>query len=90
MIISFKHKGLKELYQSGQTRKVSPDLHSKILRRLDFLNRSKTPEDMIMPGFEFHPLRGKPKRYAVSISGNRRITFGWHDGAIDVHLEDYH
>lgn len=90
VIRSFKHKGLELLYESGKGHKVNPNLRQKILRRLDFLNKSRTPEEMNMPGFAFHGLQGKPKRYAVSVSGNWRITFGWDDGAIDVHLEDYH
>jgi len=50
------------------------------------------PEDMNLPGFRFHALKGKEKgRYAVDASGNWRITFAWLDGdAIDVDLEDYH
>lgn len=50
------------------------------------------PEDMNLPGFGFHGLTGfNPKRYAVSVSGNWRITFAF-DGedAVDVDLEDYH
>ncbi len=59
-----------------------------MLARLDV---ALTPEDMNLPGFGFHTLRGKKVRYALSASGNYRITFGW-DGedAIDVDLEDYH
>ena len=47
---------------------------------------------MDLPGFRFHALKGDASgRYAVSVSGNWRVTFGW-DGAeaIDVDLEDYH
>jgi proteic killer suppression protein len=46
---------------------------------------------MNIPGFGFHGLNGNPKRYAVSINGNYRITFGW-DGqnATKLDLEDYH
>jgi proteic killer suppression protein len=36
-------------------------------------------------------LQGRPKRYAVSVNKNWRITFGWENGkAVDVDLEDYH
>ncbi len=47
---------------------------------------------MDLPGFHFHALKGDAKgRYSVRVSGNFRITFGWHDDdAIDVDLEDYH
>jgi hypothetical protein len=49
------------------------------------------PEDMNIPGFGFHGLEGKPKRYGVSVTGNWRITFGWEgEDAIHLNLEDYH
>ncbi len=59
---------------------------------LDRLDASVVPEDMNLPGFQFHQLSGKNKgRYAVSVSANWRITFGWQDeDATDVDFEDYH
>ena len=59
------------------------------VRALDDASR---PEDMNLPGFRFHALVGRDKgRYAVSASGNWRVTFGWIEGdAIDVDREDYH
>jgi len=59
---------------------------------LDRLDAAKAPRDLALPGMDFHPLKGKDKgRYAVTVSGNWRITFAF-DGedAIDVDLEDYH
>ncbi|WP_246218592.1 type II toxin-antitoxin system RelE/ParE family toxin [Parasphingorhabdus halotolerans] len=61
----------------------------RILARLD---AAPAPEDMNLPGYRFHGLKGKDKgRYAIDASGNWRITFAW-DGkdAIDVDLKDYH
>ncbi len=61
----------------------------KLFSRLD---GAMLPEDLNLPGYRFHGLKGKDRgRYAVDASGNWRITFGW-DGrhAIDVDLEDYH
>ena len=52
---------------------------------------SVKPEDMNLPGFGFHGLQGKPKRYAVTASANYRMTFGWEgEDAVAVDLEDYH
>lgn len=67
----------------------NPDRIRRILARLD---AAMKPEDMDLPGFRFHGLKGRNKgRYAVDASGNWRITFGWLDGdAVDVDLEDYH
>ena len=62
---------------------------ANIPRSLDDASR---PEDMNLPGFRFHALVGRDEgRYAVSASGNWRMTFGWIEGdAVDVDLKDYH
>jgi proteic killer suppression protein len=47
--------------------------------------------DLAVPGFDFHPLKGKPKRYSLHVSGAWRITFEWIDAdACRVDLEQYH
>ena len=91
MILSWRHKGLKELFAVGKSAKVRPDQQKKCLRLLDALQQAVMPEDMNVPGLHFHVLQGKPKRYAVAVNGPWRITFGF-DGqdAIDVDLEQYH
>ena len=91
MIKSFKHKGLKELSRTGKTARVAPKLKGRCLIRLDALSAATRPEDMSVPGFDFHPLRGKPNRFSVHVSGNWCITFEWQDGSpARVDLEDYH
>ena len=91
MIISWRHKGLRELFRHGESAKVRPDQQRNCLRLLDALNTMAVPEDMNSPGWHFHGLQGKPKRYAVAVNGPWRITFGFGDGdAIDVDLEQYH
>ena len=91
MIKSFKHRGLKELSRTGRTARVAPKLKARCLIRLDALSAATRPEDMSVPGFDFHPLRGKPKRFSVHVSGNWCITFEWQDGSpARVDLEDYH
>lgn len=59
---------------------------------LDRLEAAEHPEDMNLPGYRWHPLKGAQKgRFACDVSGNWRLTFGF-DGkdAVDVDLEDYH
>ena len=91
MILSWRHKGQRDLFETGNSAKVRPDQHKKCLRLLDALSQAVLPEEMNLPGWHFHGLRGKPKRYAVAVNGPWRITFGF-DGqdAIDVDLEQYH
>lgn len=91
MIRSFRSKALRLFAEKGDASKLSVPNTDRIRRILARLDASTKPEDMNLPGFRFHGLQGNPKRYAVSASGNWRITFGWDDGdAIDVDLEDYH
>ena len=76
---------------TGRSAKIRPDLKSRCLRRLDALNEASTPTDLIIPGFNFHGLRGKPKRYSVHVNGPWCVIFGWDENdAVDVDLEQYH
>lgn len=91
MIRSWKSKGLKELFETGRSAKVRPDLHARIIRRLDAIRNAKTLRNLNMPGFDFHPLRGKPQRYSIHVNGPWCITFEWEeDGPARVDLEQYH
>jgi toxin HigB-1 len=91
MIQSFRHKGLALLFFDNDSSKVRPDLVQRCRNRLSVLDDAVVAEDMNLPGFHFHSLRGKPKRYAVSVNGPWRITFEFGDGdATKVDLENYH
>lgn len=91
MIESFRHKGLAVLFMNNDAGKVRADLVERCRNRLDVLDNAVVPEDMNLPGFDFHSLRGKPKRYAVKVNGPWRITFEFADGnAQKVDLENYH
>lgn len=92
MIRSFRHKGLEGFFTKDDRRKLQAGHIGKIERLLDRLDAAKMPQDMNLPGWHFHELKGNRKgTYAVSVSGNWRITFRF-DGshAVDVDLEDYH
>jgi proteic killer suppression protein len=91
VIRTFKSKGLAELWHTGGSKRVARELHARCLRRLDALDQAKRPEDMNIPGFDFHALKGKPPRYTVHVNGPWCITFGWDKtDAVDVDLEQYH
>ena len=91
MIISFRHKGLEELFEKGSSGKISHDLKARALRRLDVLNQIEALKELHIPGFDLHRLHGKPVRYSIHVNGNFCITFAWEKGnAIDVDLEDYY
>lgn len=91
MIRSFRHKGLKELFQTGESAKVPPHLRTRSLQILDALDAAIVPEDMNIPGWNFHGLHGKPKRYTTHVNGPWCITFEFDTGdALRVDLEQYH
>lgn len=92
MIRSFRSKGLKRFAEGGDPSKLSVRNVERLEIMLRHLDGATTPEQMNLPGFFFHALKGREKgRLSVRVSGNFRLTFGW-DGedAIDVDLEDYH
>ncbi|MBK1695453.1 peptidase [Chromatium weissei] len=92
MIRNFQHKGLERFFIKSDTRGLNVQYITRIQRLLDRLDISCRPEEMNLPGYNFHGLHGfNPKRYAVNVSGNWRITFAFDgENAIDVNLEDYH
>ena len=92
MIKTFRHRGLKELYERGHSAKVAQGHAEKLLRILTALDRSEGPEGMDLPGFRLHALKGRMKgRYAVSVSANWRVTFRFEEGhAVDADYIDYH
>jgi toxin HigB-1 len=89
MIKSFRHKGLGELFETGNARKVQPKHAKRLNLMLTALNAATHPGQMNMPGARFHPLKGG--RYSVWIDENYRATFAFQGGhAFEVDYEDYH
>jgi toxin HigB-1 len=92
MIRSFRHRGLKLLYQSGDARKIHPEFVAKVERILARLDQASDVSDMNLPGFRLHPLTGDMSGlWAVTVSRNFRVVFRFRDGhATEVDLVDYH
>ena len=92
MIKSIKHKGLKRLFEKGDTSKLPPAQITRIEDILSSLNVATTKEDMNAPGSGFHELKGNLKGfYAVRVTGNYRIVFRIESGSVfDVDYLDYH
>ena len=92
MILSFRHKGLKLLFEKGDRRKVQSEFADKIERILARLEESSTVDNMDIPGFRLHRLRENlAGRWAVLVSGNWRVVFRFEEGrASEVDLLDYH
>lgn len=87
MIKTFKNKQLRSLWETGKSR-IDRRMHSRILRRLDVLDAATTPQDMLLPGFDYHSLHGyEPTRYSVHVNGPWCLTFEFHGG--DAYVLDY-
>jgi proteic killer suppression protein len=92
MIRSFKHRGLKRLYDRDDRGVIQPDMLDKVARILTALDSAKTPQDLDIPGYRLHPLKGELKGlWAVTVRANWRIVFRFEGAdAYDVELIDYH
>ena len=92
MIESFKHKGLRQLFEDDSARGVNAEHLRKIRQILGVLHAAESIEALQLPTFGLHPLKGDLKGFwAVTVRANWRIIFRFEDGkASDVDLVDYH
>ena len=92
VIQNFRHKGLKRLFEKDEPQGIRGDQVPKVQNILAVLNRARVPEDMALPGFRLHPLKGNRKGFwSVVVRANWRVIFRFRNGhAYDVDLTDYH
>lgn len=92
MIKSFRHKGLQAFFEQGSKAGIQAAHAPKLARQLARLNEATAPQDMNLPGWGLHPLKGDLSgHFSVSVNGNWRMTFtfeGVH--AVLVDYQDYH
>ena len=92
MIRNFRHKGLQRFWVRSDPSGLRPDWIRKVERLLNAVHIPTRSDELAIPGTGFHALRGDQKgRYAMTVSRNWRLTFGWEgEDAVDLDLEDYH
>ena len=92
MIRSFKHRGLKRLYERGDRSGIRPDLLDTVERILTVLDSAATPQALDLPRYRLHPLKGDLRGlWSVTVRANWRIVFRFEgNDAFDVELIDYH
>ena len=92
MIESFRHKGLKRLFEEDDRSKLAADMVEKIRLVLSALEEAGSIDDLNQPSFRLHPLKGDLKgHWAIAVRANRRIVFRFEgDKASNVDLVDYH
>jgi toxin HigB-1 len=92
VIQSFRHKGLRRFYESGSAAGIQPKHVKRLRLLLVALDTAHVIDDMDVPGFNLHPLKGQGKgRWSIWVNGNWRVTFEFRDGHTYVlDYEDYH
>jgi toxin HigB-1 len=92
MIISFVHKGLEDFFRTGSKRGIQPAQATRLRMQLAALDSAKQIEDMDLPGYRLHGLKGDRKgTWSIAVNGNWRITFKFVGGNAEiVDYEDYH
>lgn len=92
MIKSFKHKGLEKFFTTGSKAGIQASHASRLEERLQALHTATAIEDMDIPGWRLHTLKGNREGFwAINVSGNWCVVFEFIDGhAYVVNYEDYH
>ena len=93
MIKTFKHKGLKAFFESGSKAGIQAAHEERLRRMLNRLNQTTVAQGMNLPGWRFHPLKGRELKghYSVWVNGNWRMTFTFEGtDAVLVDYQDYH
>ena len=92
MIRSFKHRGLKRLYERGDRSGIRADFVDTVEEILTLLDAASTPQALDLPGYRLHQLKGDLRGFwSLTVRANWRIIFRFQDGDTwDVELTDYH
>jgi len=92
VIVGFRHKALERLYRDGSKRGVQADHVPKLLRILSLLDVAQSPDDVAIPSFRTHQLKGDlAGHWSIWVNGNWRVTFRFVDGDVEVvDYQDYH
>ena len=92
MIATFRHKGLRRFFEDDDRSKLPQEMVERIRDLLTALDAAPTVDDLNLPSFRLHPLKGDLKgNWAITVRANWRIIFRFEDGvAYDVDFVDYH
>jgi proteic killer suppression protein len=92
MIRSIKHRGLKRFYEGDDRSGIRSDFADTIQEILTVLDNAAAAQDLNLPGYHLHPLKGDLKGFwSVTVRANWRIIFRFEGpDAFDVELIDYH
>jgi proteic killer suppression protein len=81
MIRTYRHNGLKELLETGTTKRIDAKFHARCIEVLDALQSATDLRALNRPAFRLHQLKQfKPVRHSIWVSAQWRITFEWDKG----------
>ena len=92
MIGSFRHKGLRQLFENDIARGVNAEHVQKLKQILLVMQAAQQIEGLNLPNFRLHPLTGDLKGFwSITVRANWRVIFRFEDGeASNIDLVDYH
>lgn len=92
MIKSFKHKGLRLFFETGKTSGIQNQHAERLRMQLIALHTATEIDDMDVPGYRLHKLKGKKKNlWSITVNKNWRLTFECIDSDVFIlNYEDYH
>jgi proteic killer suppression protein len=93
MIKTFADKRTHKLYLTGEAKRLPPDVVSRAVRKLEYVDLATCLDDLkVPPGNRLHRLEGNRKgQHSISVNDQWRICFRFEEGdAYDVEICDYH
>lgn len=93
MIKTFADRHTKEVYETGKSKRLPPEIRKRALRKVEYLDLATGLDDLkVPPNNRIHESERKRKgQFSISVNDQWRICFRFVDGdAYDVELTDYH
>jgi proteic killer suppression protein len=93
MIKSFADRETQQLFTTGKSKRLPPDLVRRALRRLEYVDLASDLNDLtVPPSNRLHALRGdREGQFSISVNDQWRVCFRFVNGdAYDVEIADYH
>lgn len=93
MIQTFADRETQQLFVTGKSKRLPPDLARRALRRLEYVDLASDLSDLrVPPSNRLHALKGdRAGQFSISINDQWRICFRFMDGdAYDVEITDYY
>lgn len=93
MLLSFRHKDTKKIWEGERVKRFSTEIQESARRKLRMLNNSQDLTDLLIPpSNRLERLKGNLKEfYSIRINNQWRIIFKWNNGnAEEVEIIDYH